>query len=301
MLRPIHDSGRSSAAASGDLHPGGLHYLDVGPRDAVATPFVLLHGLGASLHYWTAIIPELSRDRRVVAIDIPGFGDSPALAGPMTIEALTAAIAGLTASLGLRRPVLVGHSLGGLLAVLLSQHEDAERVVLLDGHLFSVYELLREPRKAARYPRLAIGFCLFLGGLLIPFRGPIARALSRFRICRILLFSYLVADPARLDPRVLRTAFAKTSNRGILAALKAARQVDVNDVMKATTAPAVLCWGSNDPLLLERDGVIAKRLLHPESMDIIQNCGHWPMLERPAEVLAILKAAANDHDVRGPC
>lgn len=301
LLRPTQDGMGQPRAKPRDLRPGELNYLDVGPRDSLTTPFVLVHGLGASLHYWAAIIPDLSRDRRVVAIDIPGFGDSPALPKPLTAEALASAITKLVAVLGLERPVIVGHSLGGLLAILAAQELDAERVVLLDGHLVSVYDLLRRPRNAIRYPKLAAGFVLFLSGLLIPYRGLIARALVRYKSFRVLLFSYLAARPAQLDPDLLRVAFSKTSNRGILAALMAARRVDVTDIMKASKAPTVVAWGAEDPLLLDRDNIIAKHLLHPESMHKISDCGHWPMLERPAEVLRILKAAADDSAVQGPC
>jgi pimeloyl-ACP methyl ester carboxylesterase len=283
---------------SGDQHR--LCYVDTGPRESARSPFLLVHGLGASLNYWAAIIPELSADRRVVAVDIPGFGDSPALAGHVSIEKLAQAIAEFAGNLNLIRPVVVGHSLGGLLALEISRQSDTERVVLVDGHLVTVYELVGNPRAAVRYPKLAIGMVFFLCGLLIPFRGAFVRILARSKTFRVLLFSYLVARPAELDPDLLRVAFAKTSNRGIFAALRAMRQADIAAVLDATKAPTDVAWGTDDPLLLERDHVITKRLLHPESLHRIPVCGHWPMLERPAEVLRILKAAANDHAIREP-
>jgi pimeloyl-ACP methyl ester carboxylesterase len=301
MLRPTEDHGHKAAKAWRRQGPHELHYVDTGPRESAAAPFLLVHGLGASLNYWAAIIPELSRDRRVIAIDIPGFGDSPALAKPVTIEALTNAIVKLVTSLGIQRPILVGHSLGGLLAILLAKEVETEKVVLLDGHLISVYELIRNPRNALSHPKLAMGMVLFLSGLLIPFRGSIVRILARHKFFRVLLFSYLVARPAKLNPDLLRVAFSKTRNRGILAALMAVRSVDVTAVMKATSVRTAVAWGTEDPLLLERDTTITKRLLHPESMHKISDCGHWPMLERPAEVLRILRAAADDPAVQGPC
>jgi pimeloyl-ACP methyl ester carboxylesterase len=301
MVRPTQDHGHQARKQLRGHGPHELHYVDTGPRESAAAPFLLVHGLGASLNYWAAIIPELSHDRRVIAIDIPGFGDSPALPKPLTVEALTSAIVELAVSLGIRRPILVGHSLGGLLAILAAQEMETEKVVLLDGHLISVYELIRNPRNALRQPKLAIGMVLFLSGLLIPFRGSIVRILARYKFFRILLFSYLVARPAKLDPDLLGVAFSRTRNRGILAALMAARSVDVTAVMKATSVRTAVAWGTKDPLLLERDSTITKRLLHPESMHRIRDCGHWPMLERPAEVLRILRAVADDPAVQGPC
>jgi pimeloyl-ACP methyl ester carboxylesterase len=81
----------------------------------------------------------------------------------------------------------------------------------------------------------------------------------------------------------------------------AVKRVDVTAVMRATSVRSAVAWGAEDPLLLDRDTSITKRLLRPESMHKIPDCGHWPMLERPVEVLRILKAAADDHAVQGPC
>ena len=301
MLRLIRDHRHHAATGPCGQRPYELNYIDTGPRESGATPFLLVHGLGASLNYWAAIIPELSSERRVIAIDVPGFGDSPALPKPVTVEALTTAIVKLAASLGIRRPILVGHSLGGLLAILVAHEMQTEKVVLLDGHLISVYELIRNPRNALRHPKLAMGMVLFLSGLLVPSRGSIVRVLARHRFFRVLLFSYLVSRPAKLDPDLLRVAFSKTRNRGILTALMAVRRVNVTAVMKATSVPTAVAWGTEDPLLLERDSTITKRLLRPVSMHRITDCGHWPMLERPAEVLRILKAVADDPAVQGPC
>lgn len=293
-------SRRVTETLGGRAGPGGIFYIDTGPSESRQAPYLLVHGLGASLSYWAAIIPELSAAHRVIAVDVPGFGDSPANPRPVTLDSLASAIAGLAASLNISRPILVGHSLGATLVLLAAEKLEAQHLILLDGHLISTYGLLKTPIAALHHPSLAIGMILFSTGLLIPGRGSIARALARYRIARILLFSYLVAEPAELDPQLLRTAFSKTHNRGVWSVLRAIRHVDLAAIMKASHARTTVAWGAQDPLILESDTLTTRRLLGPDFMHRIPNCGHWPMLERPAEVLRILKAAANDRADHGP-
>lgn len=130
---------RLSAAAArlvpqtGQLQPvagGAIHYTDTGPRDAQAV--VLIHGLSGQLqHFDYGIIEDLSRDFRVIAVDRPGCGystrDTADLADPrhqgrMIDEALV--------ELGVDRPVVVGHSLGGAVALCMAM-DRPERVAAL--------------------------------------------------------------------------------------------------------------------------------------------------------------------------
>src|SRR3954447_5182417 len=84
-------------------------------RRGAGAPLVLLHGIGSSRHVWEPIVPALAEQADVVAIDLPGFGESPPL--PAGVEPVPSAIADRVAELldqlGVSVPHVVGNSLGG--------------------------------------------------------------------------------------------------------------------------------------------------------------------------------------------
>src|SRR5450631_3167444 len=91
--------------------PGSLHAV----RRGAGPPLVLLHGIGGDLGVWEALFDPLAEDFDVIAVDLPGFGRSPALPASIvpTPAALAAAVAGLLDELGVRRAHVAGNSLGG--------------------------------------------------------------------------------------------------------------------------------------------------------------------------------------------
>src|SRR5258707_8775409 len=93
-----------------------LHYVQAGPREA--PPLVLLHGFPESWIMWRRVIPELAQQYRVVATDLRGYGDSAKPPGQSGYDKRTMAsdIRDLIQSLGLARPVVIGHDRGGRVA-----------------------------------------------------------------------------------------------------------------------------------------------------------------------------------------
>lgn len=126
--------------------PGGrasarIHYLIAGPQEADAPPVALIHGLGGSIrHFSSTLIPELARERRVVAFDRPGYGLStrPPEGGAAHLADQAAILRSAMLQLGVQRPVLVGHSFGGgvALAYALDHPDDVSGVALLAPSVF---------------------------------------------------------------------------------------------------------------------------------------------------------------------
>ncbi|MBX3565470.1 MAG: alpha/beta hydrolase [Sphingomonas sp.] len=108
-----------------------FHYLDIGPRDAPA--IVMIHGILSNWRVFTyALAPALARDHRVVVIDRPGWGHSRLTGGRLDIAAQAEAIAALIGKLGLTRPLLVGHSMGGAVSLAIAlAHPDKVRGLAL--------------------------------------------------------------------------------------------------------------------------------------------------------------------------
>src|SRR4051794_41885281 len=83
-------------------------------RSGAGARMVLLHGLGFSRRSWDPVVPALAERFDVLAVDLPGFGNSPPLAGVTPVPAaLAATVAGLLDDLGIGRAHIVGNSLGG--------------------------------------------------------------------------------------------------------------------------------------------------------------------------------------------
>lgn len=108
---------------------GGISYLEAGPPDAV--PIVFLHGIGGAARMFRAQLDHFGAAYRTASWNMPGYGNSTPL--PLvSINALAAALAGFIDELGLDRPVLVGHSLGGMIVQrLLTMSPHAARAVVL--------------------------------------------------------------------------------------------------------------------------------------------------------------------------
>lgn len=108
-----------------------IHYLEAGS----GPPLVLLHGLGGSVGDWEHQVPVLSRQHRVIAPDLRGFGQTPSGRRFPTVPCLCADVAGLLDQLGVRQFVLIGHSMGGAVALQLAldRPQAVQRLVIANS------------------------------------------------------------------------------------------------------------------------------------------------------------------------
>ena len=114
-----------------DLHGERVAYLDEGDGEVI----LLLHGMAGSSQTWRPVIRPLSRKYRVVAPDLPGHGNSTKPRSDYSLGAFAALLRDLCDELGITRATVVGHSLGGGIAMQFSyQHPDyCQRLILIDS------------------------------------------------------------------------------------------------------------------------------------------------------------------------
>ena len=125
---PVQDH----TAKFGDVE---LHYVEAG--SGKGTPVILLHGFAQTSHMWLPLIPKIDGDRKVVAVDLRGAGDSSKPAGGYDKKTMAEDIHALAKSLGFRKVILVGHDIGLMVAyAYAAQHPDeVERIALMDAFL----------------------------------------------------------------------------------------------------------------------------------------------------------------------
>lgn len=148
---------RDACAREGQILrlPGGdLHVRIDG--DESAPPLVLLHGFGGSIRWWQHIAPLLKHRYRVIRIDLPGHGGSQKHAGDYSTVALARQVGRALDRLSVRRTVVVGQSMGGLVAILLADIRPTlvSRLILLDSPLEYRFQRLNAVARVAFMPVL---------------------------------------------------------------------------------------------------------------------------------------------------
>ncbi|MDI3418322.1 alpha/beta fold hydrolase [Streptomyces luteolus] len=248
-------------------------------RAGAGEPLLLLHGIGHHLQAWDPVFEILAAERDVIAVDLPGFGASPALPEGATYDLPTvvAALRGLCEDLGVGTPHVAGNSLGGLLALELGRDKLARSVTALSpGGFWSEAER-----------RYAFGVLLGLrrGARLLPL--PAIERLSRTAAGRWVLTSTIYARPWRRPPEaVVAETLALRDASGFEQTLAAGRDVVFRDDVRGL--PVTVAWGTKDRLLLRRQGVRAKYAMPDARLVRLPGCGHVPMNDDPAAVARVI-------------
>jgi pimeloyl-ACP methyl ester carboxylesterase len=235
-------------------------------------PLVLVHGIATNRQIWNLVVPVLAADRRVVTLDVPGFGDSPPVDDGFELESVAERIARGLARRRIRGPYdVVGHSLGaGVALALAEQRPSSVRRLLLVA-----------PAGFEAIPR-AVSVALAAGadGWLAARRR--LAPLSDLRWGRRLLLGFAAADGGELPPGLARQMIeASAGARRTASAMATITRADLGPRLAKTAMPLGVIWGTEDRTVPPRlaEAVTAAR---PDAeIAMIDGTGHVPMLERP--------------------
>jgi pimeloyl-ACP methyl ester carboxylesterase len=255
--------------------------FEAGPPNA--PPIVLLHGVGHwSQAAWDPILRELARDYRLIAFDLPGFGDSAKPDVPYDLAFYARVLAGVVEALAIPHFALAGNSLGGMIAAEYAG-EHPERVAALGlmapaGFLCTVGLIVRAFAFAPLCEQLPIAAPRWLVQRTLELSTYDPHALSDEVHERAYL---LAADP------LVRRAFARVycSARATLL-----HQRDLLARFARYTGPTLVCWGRNDRFLPVAGADCARRTYPLATVMVLDHCGHLPQVEEPARVAAGLRA-----------
>lgn len=260
-------------------------YLEAGPPDA--PPVVMLHGLGATNASLLPCLADLARDHRVIAPDLPGFGESQAPAASYTPAWFAAWLEALQHELGARRAVLLGNSLGGRIALEAGlTHPSSVRGLLLLTPS-PAFRRLREWVPAVRLMRPE------LARLPVPLSHPLVAAGIRGMFARPERLSKAWYDAAA-DEGV--RVFRSRSHR--VAFFATARQIFLEDAhgrhgfwdrLPALTPPALFVWGDRDRFVPSSFARHVENALPEARSVVLEDCGHVPQFEQPDRTMALVR------------
>jgi pimeloyl-ACP methyl ester carboxylesterase len=251
---------------------GGLHHVEAGPPDGEAV--LLVHGLTATHRYWSGNLPHLARRRRVLALDLPGFGRSPKPDAPYTIPWFVDALARFLDDKGVTRASIVGNSLGGHIAMAFALTHPARvhKLVLVD------------PAGVTRFPLwlLRVGMWMVAnapqGPAIVP-RVPRAAFQALFRA----VFPTrpdLAAHYVRAYERAVSSAEYPLHLRSAFRAARGVIQSPMRELVRQIAAPTLIVWGGRDYLLPVTAARDLRRAIPASRLLIYRESGHCPMVDQ---------------------
>jgi pimeloyl-ACP methyl ester carboxylesterase len=250
-------------------------------RRGSGEPLVLIHGFGSFRGVWAPVLPLLEPEREVIAIDLPGFGDSPADVEHPTPARLAEAVARFVEELGLERPHVAGFSMGGWIALELNKMGAARSACAICPAGFWNRWERAFCKGSLRNTRMSLG-------LLAPVLGRVSESPA---LRRSLNRQYMEhAD--RLTPEEIgETVRRFLGAPGFDATLEALHEGHFTGGA-AVTQPVTVAWGDKDKLLLPRQAERARRAI-PQARHVwLPGCGHFPMVDAPETTArAILTSA----------
>jgi len=248
-----------------DVEGAVLTYDDEGPHDGEGVPLVLVHGWTADRHRWDHQIAHFSPKRRVIRLDLRGHGESTG-AGVRAVDDLARDVLALLDHLDVDRCVLVGHSMGGMIAqtVALARPQLVERLVLVGSISRMTYSRGRGLVMAA--------------STLVPFRLFVAANIQR---------AFAPGHPREEIRRYIK-ASAATPKEVVMTDYGAMRAFDVLDRVGEIKAPTLIVHGYHD-IQLPVKQMLRMAKAYPNAVVRVIDAGHELPLVKPAELTEALE------------
>jgi len=269
------------------LHGHSIRYVQTGSGPVL----LLIHGMAGDLETWASVIEPLATQATVLAVDLPGHGASSPGAGDYSLGSLATVLRDVLMALGHDRATLVGHSLGGGIAMQFSYQfpEITERLALVSsgGLGLEVNPVLR----AASLPGADLFLSLTAGALTAratqrasSFAGRVLRA---GRVPANPGFAELVRSYSSLADADRRSAFLGTV-RSVIG--RNGQTVGAGDRLHlASEIPVLLIWGADDPIIPVAHARAAHELLPHATLAVFDGVGHFPHVEEPERFVAVVQ------------
>jgi pimeloyl-ACP methyl ester carboxylesterase len=256
-----------SASVSGSR----VNYIEMGE----GSPLVFVHGLSGCWQNWLENIPHFARTHRVIAIDLPGFGESELPLEEITIPGYGRFVDAFLDEIGIEYVSVVGNSMGGFLAaeLALSHPSRVDKLALVSAAGLSTVP----SAELALVKRLARSFHLGTARVIAR-RETMVR---RRRLRKMLLYG-IVRYPELLQPELVYEVASGGGKPGFLDAFRAVLDYDFSDRVVEIARPTLIVWGRKDRIVPVGGAYRYERLIPDSRRVIFEDTGHVPMIERPA-------------------
>ena len=247
-----------------------VNYIEMGE----GPPLLLIHGLAGSWQNWLETIPYFARTRRVLAPDLPGFGDSPLPPEKISIPGYGRLLDHFCTSLGAERGSVIGNSMGGFIAaeVAIAHPQRVDKLVLVSAAGITA-EHQRNERALALMRR-------FEAALAWASTHPKPNFLLRPRGRQALRLVF--AHPEKLPGPLLFEQAKGSGKPGFIDALDALSAYPLRDRLERISVRTLIIWGERDRLVPLRDADVFEELIPDARKIVYADTGHVSMLERPA-------------------
>lgn len=241
---------------------------------------LLVHGIGSNHRVWRKLVPQLALEREVIALDLPGHGQTPAEPDSGTFAGLVRSLESYLATAGLEGVDMVGNSLGGRLVLELARRGPAGAVVALDpGGFWVGWE-----RTYLQTMLLASVFMLRGSRGLLP-------SLSHNTAARALMLGQLSARPWDLDGDSVQEeleSYTKTATFDDLVNDLAAAPMQEGPAAPQTGEVAI-GWGRHDRLCWPVQAFRAQAAFPSARLHWFEHSGHFPLWDEPDETVRLIR------------
>jgi pimeloyl-ACP methyl ester carboxylesterase len=268
-----------------------IHGHKVRYRTASSDPsnpvLVLVHGIAGSSQTWNEIIAPLARTHTVIAPDLLGHGESAKPRGDYSLGAYASGIRDLLAVLGHDRASIVGHSLGGGIAMVFAYQypERTERLVLVDsGGLGREVSLFL---RAASLPGSELLLPLIFAPPLLRAGGAIAGFLGKLGLRRGPDAEEVARGIASFEDAHARAAFVHTC-RAVID--PSGQRVSARDRLYLSEGmPTLIVWGTEDRIIPAHHGHAAHELMPGSRLELFGGAGHFPHRDDPVRFVEVMR------------
>ena len=252
-----------------------VHYRDEGTK-ADTTPLILLHGMSSSLNTWDSVVLYLKKSKRVISLDLPGFGlTGPSPANSYNYDYYNTFLDSFTKRLQLKKFILIGNSMGGAIAwnYTLYRSQVVSKLVLID---------------AAGYPKKGENGSLGFKIAATPLINNIMLYVTPKMLIKKSLESIYYDQKRVTDAQVERYHDMAIREGNRAAALKIFKGSFATSTIKRTISqiqtPTLILWGAHDNVISVEKAYRFKQDIKNSKLEIYPTVGHVPMEEIPEKV-----------------
>ena len=243
-------------------------------------PLLLIHGIGGSWRTWNPIIDALAAQREVIAIDLPGHGETHVLEGENSIYTLTDAVVRWLEDNRLTGIDCVGSSMGARVVLELARRGALGAVVSLDpGGFWTGWQV------PVFYYSVAVSV------RLLRLLQPVMPAITGNALGRTLLLAQFSLRPWKVPAQVALTemqTFARTRNFDELLRQLAYGKTQEGAPRGSITSPLVIGWGRQDRVVLPSQAARALLAFPDARLHWFDSCGHFPHWDQPAQTVELI-------------